>query len=178
MSALKAYLKEIVNVAAVMGLGDMVAQFGIEKKPLNEWDTGRTLRFGALGLVFVGPVLRQWYIFLESRVPKTLNPMRRCVTKMLADQCIIAPPFTLAMSFLVPLVNGEPADQIRKRIFEYYPSLLARNYMLWPAAQLINFRFVPLSHQVLYVQCVALIWNSYLSLVLNKTVDPHPNPTK
>jgi len=77
MSAVKAFLKDGMVVAAIMGLGDTIAQLVIEKKPLNDWDTGRTLRFGALGLVFVGPVLRQWYLFLESRVPKTYTPMRQ-----------------------------------------------------------------------------------------------------
>lgn len=40
--------------------------------------------------------------------------------------------------------------------------------MLWPMAQFINFTFVPLQYQVIYVQCIALLWNSYLSMMLNK----------
>ncbi|XP_017048061.1 mpv17-like protein [Drosophila ficusphila] len=167
MSALKAFLKEGFNVAAIMGLGDTVAQLFIEKKSLDDWDAGRTLRFSALGLVFVGPVLRRWYHFLESRVPKNQTPMRRGLTKMLVDQLLFSPPFTLTMSFLVPMVNGEHIDRIRKRIFDSYPTIMARNYMLWPAAQVINFTFVPLRYQVVYAQCIALIWNCYLSLVLN-----------
>jgi len=167
MTGLKVFLKEGFKVAAVMGLGDTIAQLAIEKKPLDDWDAARTLRFGALGMVFVGPVLRRWYLFLESRVPKTYTPMRRGAIKMLADQALFVPPFALAMSFLVPLVNGEPVVRIRQRILDSYPTILVRNYMLWPAAQMINFSFVPLGYQVIYVQCIALIWNCYLSLVLN-----------
>ncbi|XP_039496506.1 mpv17-like protein [Drosophila santomea] len=167
MMRLKAYLKEGLNVAAVMGMGDAIAQLLFDKKPFDELDAGRTLRFGILGLVFVGPALRRWYLLLESRVPETYSPMRRGVTKMLVDQTLFAPPFTMAMSFLVPLANGEPIDRIRQRILDSYPSILVRNYMLWPAAQMINFRFVPLPYQVLYAQFIALVWNCYLSLVLN-----------
>ncbi|KAH8368342.1 hypothetical protein KR084_010231 [Drosophila pseudotakahashii] len=167
MKRLKVFLKEGLNVAAVMGLGDVIAQFGIEKKSLDDWDAGRTLRFGALGMLFVGPVLRRWYTYLESRVPKTYTPIRRGAIKMLVDQGLFVPPFALAMSFLVPLVNGEPIDKIRQRLIDSYPTILVRNYMLWPAAQMINFSFVPLGYQVIYVQFVALIWNSYLSMVLN-----------
>ncbi|XP_016950414.1 mpv17-like protein [Drosophila biarmipes] len=168
MSGLKAFLKDGMVVAGIMGLGDTIAQLVIEKKPLNDWDTGRTLRFGALGLVFVGPMLRQWYLFLEARVPKSYTPMRRGVTKMVIDQVCFAPPFSLATSFLVLLVNGEPTDQIRKRLQETYPTIMARNYMLWPAAQMINFSFVPLRYQVFYAQTIALVWNCYLSLILNR----------
>ncbi|XP_016986578.1 mpv17-like protein [Drosophila rhopaloa] len=168
MTGIKAFVKEGINVAAIMGMGDTIAQLFIEKKSLDDWDAARTLRFSALGLVFVGPVLRQWYLFLEKRVPKTHTPMRRGVTKMLLDQGLFAPPFTLVMSFLVPMVNGEPVDKIRKRISESYLTIMARNYMLWPAAQIINFSFVPLGYQVVFAQCVALIWNCYLSMMLNK----------
>ncbi|XP_052857438.1 mpv17-like protein [Drosophila gunungcola] len=167
MPSIRAYLKEGINVAAIMGLGDTIAQLAIEKKSLDEWDAGRTFRFSALGLVVVGPVLRRWYLFLESRVPKNQTPLRRGVTKMLLDQGLFAPPFTLFMSFLVPLVNGEPVDKIRQRIVDSYPTIMARNYMLWPAAQMINFSFVPLGYQVIYAQCIALIWNCYLSMMLN-----------
>ncbi|EDV45215.1 uncharacterized protein Dere_GG16424 [Drosophila erecta] len=167
MMRLKAYLKDGMNAAAVMSLGDAIAQFLFDKKPLDELDAGRTLRFGILGLVFVGPALRRWYLFLESRISKTYSPMRRGVTKMLVDQALFAPPFTMAMSFLVPLANGEPIDRIRQRILDSYPSILIRNYMLWPAAQIFNFRFVPLGYQVLYAQFIALVWNCYLSLILN-----------
>lgn len=167
MKRLKAYLKDGINVAAVMCLGDTISQFFFDKKSLDEWDAGRTLRFGIVGLVFVGPTLRRWYHFLESRVPKTYSPMRRGVTKMLVDQTLFAPPFTMAMSFLVPLSNGEPIDRIRQRILDSYLSILVRNYMLWPAAQMLNFRFVPLGYQVLYAQFIALVWNCYLSMILN-----------
>ncbi|KAH8420010.1 hypothetical protein KR009_004795, partial [Drosophila setifemur] len=166
--ALRAYLSEGLQVAAIMGVGDSIAQLLIEKKELNDWDVGRTARFTALGLVVVGPVLRTWYMALERRVPKDYTTRRRGITKMLLDQGVFAPPFTLVMSYLVPKINGEPEEQIRKRIHEDYFHLLSRSYMLWPAAQFINFTYVPLSYQVLYVQCIAVIWNCYLSVMLNK----------
>ncbi|KAH8304292.1 hypothetical protein KR059_005652, partial [Drosophila kikkawai] len=166
--ALRAYLREGLNVAAIMGLGDTGAQLFIENKDLDDWDAGRTLRFSALGFVFVAPVVRRWYLFLEKKVPKELPAMQRGVRKMLTDQVLFAPPFTLAMSCLVPLVNGESMEQVKSRIRDSYFTILGRNYMLWPMAQVINFSFVPLSYQVLYVQVIALIWNSYVSMMLNK----------
>lgn len=37
-----------------------------------------------------------------------------------------------------------------------YWTALEKNWMLWPAVQAVNFRFVPLEHRVLVVNVVSL----------------------
>ncbi|EDW36637.1 GL16018 [Drosophila persimilis] len=166
--ALRGYIREGLNVAAIMGAGDSIAQLFIEKKSLEQWDTGRTARFSALGLLFVGPILRKWYLTLETLVSKDQPSLTRGIKKMVIDQTVFAPTFTLAMSFMVPFVNGEDTEKIKTRIRNSYFSIMLKNYMLWPAAQFVNFTFVPLPYQVMYAQFIAIIWNCYISLILNK----------
>ena len=40
--------------------------------------------------------------------------------------------------------------------------------LVWPALQWLNFSYVPLRYQVLYVNGCNLLWNSFLSLVRHK----------
>ncbi|XP_068154448.1 mpv17-like protein [Drosophila tropicalis] len=166
--SLRAYVKESVNVAIIMGAGDMIGQFLIEKRSLKNWDAARTARFSALGMVVIGPALKKWYGTLDGFVSKDQSHLKRGVKKMLMDQLLFAPPFSLAITFLVPFINGEKTDKIVERIKSDYFDILQKNYMLWPAAQVINFSFVPTQYQVIYAQLVAILWNCYLSVMLNK----------
>ncbi|ALC49042.1 CG11077, partial [Drosophila busckii] len=166
--ALSAYFRESIKVGLIMGGGDMIAQFGIEKKSFNEWNYARTARFGALGLVVVGPALRKWYMTLDGMVAKKQPTLQRGFKKMFIDQTLFAPPFTLALSFIIPYMNGDETDKIISRIKEDYFTIMKGGYMLWPLAQIVNFTLVPLQYQVLYVQIIALAWNSFLSMMLNK----------
>lgn len=43
---------------------------------------------------------------------------------------------------------------------------------VWPALQLVNFKFVPLQYRVLYVNVFNLAWNTFLSMQANKPPKP------
>uniref|UniRef100_A0A803K827 Mitochondrial inner membrane protein Mpv17 n=1 Tax=Xenopus tropicalis TaxID=8364 RepID=A0A803K827_XENTR len=53
--------------------------------------------------------------------------------------------------------------------FVDYTDALITNYYIWPAVQVANFYFIPLYHRLAVVQCVAVIWNSYLSWKANQS---------
>uniref|UniRef100_A0A915JG59 Mitochondrial inner membrane protein Mpv17 n=1 Tax=Romanomermis culicivorax TaxID=13658 RepID=A0A915JG59_ROMCU len=40
--------------------------------------------------------------------------------------------------------------------------------MIWPLAQCINFRFIPLRHRLIFNQSIALMWNTYLAWKTNQ----------
>lgn len=166
--ALSAYVREGINVALIMGAGDLIAQLALEDKPISDWNYQRSLRFSALGFCVVAPVMRKWYGTLDGMVSKKQPPLHRGLKKMFLDQAVFAPPFTLLISYLVPFINGQKHEKIVDNLKKTYFDILKANYMLWPMAQVINFSLVPLQYQVLYSQFIALIWNSYLSWTLNK----------
>lgn len=44
----------------------------------------------------------------------------------------------------------------KEKLESTYTTALAKNWMVWPAVQAVNFKFVPLEHRVLVVNVVAL----------------------
>ena len=53
----------------------------------------------------------------------------------------------------------------KEKLSSTYGNALAKNWMLWPLVQTVNFKFVPLEHRVMVVNVVSLGWNCYLSYV-------------
>lgn len=92
------------------------------------------------------------------------NQGRTAVLKKVAcDQLIFAPSFLALFIVTLGAIQREDFDVIVYKFKRDYPDILLANYKLWPAVQLVNFYFVPLHYQVLVVQIVAILWNSYLS---------------
>ena len=48
--------------------------------------------------------------------------------------------------------GSDPQEKLRGAYWE----ALKKNWMLWPAVQMVNFKFVPLEHRVLVVNVVSL----------------------
>ena len=81
---------------------------------------------------------------------------------MLVDQTIFAPFIVTAFFTFTSLAEGKSVDQTVAKVRRDIVPALKANYMLWPAAQLVNFTFVPQRLAVLYVSGVSVVWNTYL----------------
>ncbi|XP_041361077.1 protein Mpv17-like [Gigantopelta aegis] len=141
--------------------GDVASQMIIEKRGRN-YDPVRSARFLVFGCVCLGPILRGWYFVLD----KAFRGSRLAPIKMvLADQLLFAPNILWIFLTGMAALRGESVEQIKTMLKRDYKSVLLNNYKLWPAAQIINFYFMPLHHRVLFVNFVALGWNTYLAWV-------------
>ncbi|XP_077814504.1 mitochondrial inner membrane protein Mpv17 isoform X16 [Macaca mulatta] len=137
-------------IGSLMGLGDIISQQLVERRGLQEHQRGRTLTMMSLGCGFVGPVVGGWYKVLDRFIPGTTKV--DALKKMMLDQGGFAPCFLGCFLPLVGALNGLSAKDN-----------WAKLQRLWPAVQLANFYLVPLHYRLAVVQCVAVIWNSYLS---------------
>ena len=89
---------------------------------------------------------------------------------MFFDQAFFIPIFDALMFFGLSVLenpHNQPEAGVEKVKLCLWPALRA-NYLVWPALQIINFRFVPLQYQVLFTTVGVFFWNIFLSDVANR----------
>ncbi|KAJ2577878.1 hypothetical protein GGH19_000939 [Coemansia sp. RSA 1807] len=144
------------------------------------YEPAQTLRFFVYGVSFA-PISFRWHAFLNSRFPlvasakaaasksatasaQPLSDKARAVLKRIAvDQTVFAPFASGAFVVGMGLLEGLRSSDLVERIRVQYPRVLMVGYLVWPAAQLINFSIVPLMYRVQFGSVVGLFWNTYLS---------------
>lgn len=83
--------------------------------------------------------------------------------KVFCDQALFAPALNAVLVPTLVFLPTRSVERAKDALKKDYVDVLLANYKLWPLVQLGNFAFTPLQYQVLVVQAVALIWNTYLS---------------
>ncbi|KAK9888519.1 hypothetical protein WA026_000770 [Henosepilachna vigintioctopunctata] len=151
-----------IQVGALMGVGDAIAQKAFQKSdPAKPFNFSRNKNFILLGALFVGPGTRTWYVILDKYIKGERT--ERVLKKVICDQLIFAPFFLATFLMLLETLEKGSIAEARRATRLYYFDLLKANYTIWPLVQLCNFYFVPLNYQTLFVQSVALAWNTFLS---------------
>lgn len=104
------------------------------------------------GCIF-GPAATKWFQFLQTkiRIPGPKNA--EIVARVAADQTLFASGNMFF--FLTTMAVLEGTDPKAKLESTYFDAM-KKNWMVWPAVQFANFRFVPLMHRVLFVNFVSL----------------------
>jgi len=63
------------------------------------------------------------------------------------------------------VMEGRDSEHIRARFEDIYRPALLANWKIWPAAQFVNFWFMPLPYRVPFQQTCGMFWTLYLSLL-------------
>ncbi len=113
---------------------------GVEKKDYN---FNRTKTFFVMGTFYVAPILHVSYSkILPALVPEVSAV--GAVKKLALDQLIAAPLIILFFYPAINLVEGKPLSSAISDLKAKYVPTMITNYYIWPAANLVNFMFVPI----------------------------------
>ena len=143
-------------------LGDVVAQTPdlVEGK---SWDGRRTAKMGAFGLCLSGPVGHYWYRMLDTAIMhKAPKSAMSVVSKTVIDQTTMAPAWTVGFLSIMKAMDGKPHEISSEINDKLWPTMKV-NWMVWPPAHIINFRFIPQAHRILYVNSIQIWYNAFLS---------------
>ena len=168
-------LVKSVTASVILGAADFTGQF-IEKAIKGEEadsdegvDIARVARFAFFGLVLQAPWNHFYYLLLDGALPPTEDPFTATTgIKVVIDQFIQAPIFTVLIFAFLGALEGKNVDAIKKQLDDDYVDTMLANWKLWVPATAVNIAFCPPVLRVLFLNCVFFFWSIFLSLKLNK----------
>lgn len=154
-----------ITSGVLFGLGDMIAQF-IVPEDSGKLNWKRVARASIFGSLLLGPLAHLHFNFLDWLVVKRLaltgNGMP--FAKMFVDQFTYwAISINTLYLFSLPKLEGKTNKEAWGNVEERIWPTMKANWTLWPIAQIINFKLIPVAHQLNFVLIVSLGWASYLS---------------
>ncbi|OEU19401.1 hypothetical protein FRACYDRAFT_181818 [Fragilariopsis cylindrus CCMP1102] len=155
-------LTKIISSALIAASGDIICQV-IDNGSTTAAYWYRTGRFFLIGAFWVAPATHVWYGFLSTRLLAGAATPKRILQRLLIDQFGAAPIFCPTFMGLLWLLEGQQPSVVVTELIDATPTLLISNWTLWFPAMAVMFSVVPLKFQVLYSNCVGLIWSVYLS---------------
>lgn len=118
----------------------------------------------AFGIFLHGPIGHYWYGFLDRSIMVNAPKSAAAVaTKTAIDQILWAPVFTSMFFTAMKSMDGRPLSESVDEVKEKLWPTMKVNWGVWPLAHIINFRFVPSSQRILYINTVQVGYNAFLS---------------
>nr|XP_022902474.1 mpv17-like protein 2 [Onthophagus taurus] len=153
----------------LMLIGDIAQQeIEYQRHMLPErYDWTRLWRMTLVGFGY-GPLHHFFYTGIAKIWPqKTLQTVGK---KLLADQFIMSPVCISFLFYGVGLLEGntfrECATELQQKFLEVYTV----DWCVWPPVQFVNFYFLPLKYQVLYINTVTMLYNIFLSYMKHREI--------
>ena len=161
-----------VTAGVILGAADLTGQL-LENSLANDdekdIDIARVARFAVFGLILQAPWNHFYYLFLDGALPPTEDPFTAVTfEKVVIDQFVQAPIFTVLIFYFLGLLEGKNNEAIQKQLSDDYKDTMLANWKLWVPATAVNLAFCPPVLRVLFLNCVFFFWSIFLSLKLNK----------
>lgn len=142
-----------------------------EGKQAKPWDWRRLAAVTAFGIIGMGPMGHVWYIYLDrfTRAYCRSN-MSMVLTKVAGDTFVFGPVCLWLFFASVSVMEGTEWEKIRRKLWRDFPVTYVVDYSFWPVVQGINFHFIPLRHQLLFVNTVCFFDDIFLTYIQHNNV--------
>ncbi|CAM9679350.1 unnamed protein product, partial [Hapterophycus canaliculatus] len=110
-----------------------------------------------------------FYVLLDGALPPTPDPISTTTAvKVVIDQFLQAPIFTVIIFGVLGLLEGKTVADIREQLDQDYKSTMLANWGVFVPAAVINLAFCPPELRVLFLNVVFFGWTIFLSTVVSK----------
>ena len=163
------------------GIADVTTQYlehgwdeadGLPSKP---WDWRRLAAVTAFGVFVMGPTGHVWYLQLDRFCQRFVKRRGSMILTKVAGDTLLFGPFALWTFFAsVSYMEGMPWKDIKRKLDrEFVPTYLI-DYAMWPIVQGTNFRYIPVRHQLMFVNTACYFDDIFLSYVEHNGMDRMP----
>ncbi|KAB2619261.1 protein SYM1-like [Pyrus ussuriensis x Pyrus communis] len=171
---------QVISSGLIWGFGDVTAQTIThstaqeseqiqaqgedEKLKINWRRVGTTSLFG---FGFVGPIGHLWYEgldrYIRSRLLLQPKSFRFVASKVAIDGFLFGPLDLLVFFTYMGFSAGKSFPQVKEDVKRDFLPAFVLEGGVWPIVQVVNFRFIPVRYQLLYVNFFCLLDSSFLS---------------
>ncbi|KAJ3158102.1 hypothetical protein HDU86_003054 [Geranomyces michiganensis] len=170
-------LKASLTSGVLFTAGDILSQKLVPSLASHNLQQGmdwpRTAKFGLCGALLHGPYFLYGFRQVDRLIGGGQPTFLNAVKKAAVSQITLFPVFIVSFLSLSALLDGaSPAERVRQKFSEVF----VNGALVWPLANVISFRFVPVALRIPYVNLVGLGWNTYLSTVNGARLPEHEIP--
>ena len=155
--------KTIINVVIYL-LGDWLSQTLFQGKNVLDFDAGRTIKNGMVGMAF-GPAVHEYYEFSDWILPvdgATFGVTNRAF-KILMDQTIYLAVKCSIYIIAIGVLNGETVGASTENVKNRLKPIMFTAWKFWPLVHCVTYGLIPARHRILWVNSVDLVWNAILA---------------
>lgn len=141
-----------------------------KKDGVEKFETERFVHAAVTGLVWSGPVTHYWYQILFGKLVTFKDPILSLGAQIFLDAMIFS-PVTVSGYFVVrSILEGSSINGIRDKLSTRLVAVVLGAWKFWPAANVINFMYVPIQFRVLYMNVLSVFWSAYLTFMNAKKI--------
>mmetsp|Transcript_9035 Transcript_9035/g.19591 ORF Transcript_9035/g.19591 Transcript_9035/m.19591 type:complete len:185 (+) Transcript_9035:513-1067(+) len=130
----------------------------------------RLFRLASFGFLVHGTSSHWFYGKLDGLIPG--KDAKMVFTKVFIDQVLWNPIFGVMFFSYVALLECKGVEYVVDKTKNELLTQVTGSWKVWPIAHAINFRFIPSSQRVLYINTIQIGYNCFLSLISNRDAEP------
>ncbi|XP_002134997.1 mpv17-like protein 2 [Drosophila pseudoobscura] len=153
----------VLGSGLLMVVGDVIAQEYEYRRGLrrhDRYDTDRMLRMFVAGAL-QGPLHHYVYNWMDRIMPA--RTMKNIAKKILIDQLVMSPACILIFFYSVCYLEGQTLECTNNELIGKFPYIYLLDWMTWPAAQYLNFRYLDTKYRVTFVNICTAVYNVLIS---------------
>ncbi|XP_016932564.4 mpv17-like protein 2 [Drosophila suzukii] len=156
-------ITNVVGSGLLMVVGDVIAQEYEYRRGLrhqDRFDTDRMYRMFVAGAL-QGPLHHYVYNWMDRIMPA--RTFQNILKKILIDQLFMSPACILIFFYSICYLERQTLEATNQELITKFPYVYLMDWMTWPAAQYLNFRYLDTKYRVTFVNVCTAVYNVLMS---------------